>query len=61
MQNCTMTVKGNELTIKVDLSKKGAPSKSGKSTVIGSTSGNAICPTKPNVRVGLNVFELIEA
>lgn len=58
MQNVTTEVKGSKLVITVDLAQKGTPSTSGKTTVIGSTRGNARI-TGPNgdVFLGLNVYQ----
>lgn len=58
MQNVSTEVKGTKLVITVDLGVKGSPSASGKTTVIGSTRGNARI-TGPNgdVFVGLNVYK----
>lgn len=57
MQNMKMTVKGNTLTIEVDLSKRGGKSASGKTTIIASSSGNVPVPgTDTGAIVGLNVY-----
>lgn len=56
MQNVDLKVKGNTLTLIVDLSKDNGPSASGKTHLVASTQGNAEVPGYPNVRVGLNVF-----
>jgi hypothetical protein len=55
-RNVEMSVKGNILTITVDLSKPGEESSSGKSLVIGSTEGNVSVPEKPEIKIGLNVY-----
>jgi ABC-type multidrug transport system ATPase subunit len=39
MINVTMNTEKNVLVIKVDLSKRNGPSKSGKTTTVGTTSG----------------------
>lgn len=52
-ENVTATITGNSLTLKVDLSAKGSPSKTGKTVVIASTRGNA---NVNGVNVGLNVY-----
>ena len=44
MKNVSMSTKDNILTIKVDLSQEFGPSKSGKTTIIASTDGNAPVP-----------------
>ena len=57
MTNIEMKIEGNTLIIKVDLSKTGGPSASGKSIIIASTKGNQPLPEPySDVKVGLNVF-----
>jgi hypothetical protein len=55
MKNVEMTVDGNVLTIKVDLSKEFGPSSSGKTIIIASTEGNIAVPDRDE-KVGLNVY-----
>jgi hypothetical protein len=55
MKNVEMTVDGNILTIKVDLSKEFGPSSSGKTIIIASTEGNIAVPERDE-KVGLNVY-----
>jgi len=55
MKNVQMTVDGNILTIKVDLSKEFGPSSSGKTIIIASTEGNVVVPDRDE-KVGLNVY-----
>ena len=55
MKNVEMTVEGNVLTIKVDLSKEFGPSASGKTVIIASTEGNIAVPDRDE-KVGLNVY-----
>ena len=55
MKNVQMTVEGNILTIKVDLSKEFGPSASGKTIIIASTEGNVAAPEREE-KVGLNVY-----
>jgi hypothetical protein len=57
MKNVEMTVQGNILTIKVDLSKEYGPSSSGKTIIIASTEGNVSVPDRQEVKVGLNVYK----
>ena len=57
MQNVTMEVKGQELLIRIDLSKNCGQSKSGNSTVIGTTSGNADVPGNPGLKLGVNCYK----
>ena len=56
MYNMKMEVKGSELIITVDLTKKGKASATGKSLMIASSEGNASVNGKPEVKVGLNVY-----
>lgn len=56
MKNVEMSLDGNILTIKADLSKEFGPSSSGKTTIIASTEGNKSVPGKEDVKIGLNVY-----
>ena len=56
MKNVEMSMEGNILTIKVDLSKEFGPSASGKTTIIASTEGNVTIPGHEEAKVGLNVY-----
>jgi len=53
LKNVDMTVEGNILTIKVDLSKEFGPSSSGKTIIIASTEGNVSVADRDE-KVGLN-------
>ena len=55
LKNVQMTVEGNILTIKVDLSKEFGPSASGKTIIIASTEGN-VSVTDRDEKIGLNVY-----
>ena len=55
MKNVELTVSGNTLTIKVDLTQEFGPSSSGKTIIIASTEGNFPLPGRTEV-VGLNVY-----
>ena len=55
MKNVEMTVLGNILTMKVDLSKEFGPSASGKTIIIASTEGNITIEGRLE-KVGLNVY-----
>ncbi len=57
MKNVEMSVEGNVLTIKVDLTKDFGPSSSGKTVIIATTEGNQSVPGKEVVKVGLNVYK----
>ena len=59
MKNVEMGVKGNILTITVDLSKDFGLSKSGKTIIIASTEGNQKVEDA-EVRIGLNVYRYPE-
>lgn len=52
-KNVSYEVQGDRLTIVVDLSQSFGPSKSGKTTIIASTEGNA---KVDGVTIGLNVY-----
>ena len=56
MKNVTMEVKGNILTIKVDLTKDFGPSASGKTIIIASTEGNKAIP-ETVATIGLNIYK----
>lgn len=57
MKNCELEVKGNVLTIRVDLSKNQGRSKSGKSAIVGTTSGNVPVEGHPGVFLGVNCYK----
>ena len=56
MKNVEMSLEGNILTIKVDLTKEFGPSASGKTIIIASTEGNVPIPEREDVKVGLNIY-----
>ena len=56
MQNLNMEVKGDELLIRIDLSKNCGPSHSGKSIIIATTGGNTEVPGKPGLKIGINCY-----
>ena len=55
LKNVERSVKGNTLTITVDLTEEFGPSSSGKTIIIASTEGNVPLPGRAEV-VGLNVY-----
>ena len=55
MKNIEMSVEGDTLIIKVDLTKDFGPSKSGKTIIVASTEGNVSVPDR-NEKIGLNVY-----
>lgn len=57
MSNVKQTLNGNILTLTIDLSVAGVHSKSGKSVVIATTSGNISVVGRPEVKIGLNVYK----
>jgi hypothetical protein len=59
MKNIEMTIEGETLTIKVDLSKDFGPSKSGKTIIVASTEGNVSVPER-NEKIGLNIYRYPE-
>lgn len=56
MKNVEMSVEGDTLTIKVDLTKEFGPSSSGKTTIVASTEGNVGVPDT-DVKIGLNCYK----
>ena len=57
MKNIVIEVKGNILTVQVDLSKSFGLSHSGKTTIIASTEGNPEIEGAPKVFAGINVYK----
>jgi hypothetical protein len=55
MENMTMKVVKNILTITVDLSQRGGISASGKSISVASSKGNKDIG-KDNIKIGLNIY-----
>ena len=56
-QNVNMSVEGSTLVIRVELEGVSMrPSRSGKTQIIATTSGNVAVPQKPAVKLGLNVY-----
>ena len=56
MQNIEMTVEGNTLTIKVDLTKRLGLSQSKKTTLVASTGPAVDIPDHPGMKLGLNIY-----
>ena len=56
MKNIEMSIEGNVLTIKVDISQRFGKSSSGKSTIIATTEGNQALPGNEEIKIGLNVY-----
>ena len=59
MKNIELTVEGEILIIKVDLSKNFGPSKSGKTIIVASTEGNVSVPERDE-KIGLNIYRYPE-
>ena len=57
MKNIKTSIKGNKLTIEIDLSKDFGPSKSKKTLIIASTEGNKAIDGFEDVRLGLNCYK----
>jgi len=57
MDNIDMTIDGDTLIIKVDLSKEICASASGKTIRVASTRGNIDVPGRDGMKIGLNVFK----
>lgn len=55
MKNAKLTVDGDKLTIEVDLSKDHGPSKSGKTIIIATSSGNKPIDGTDAI-IGLNIY-----
>lgn len=60
MKNIEMSVEGNVLNIKVDLSKEFGKSSSGKSIIIATTEGNVSVTGAEDKKIGLNVYKKVE-
>lgn len=56
MINIHTTQKDGKLIIVVDLAQRHGPSKSGKTTVIATTSGNVVVDANSGATMGLNVY-----
>jgi hypothetical protein len=56
MKNVEMTLEGDILTIKVDVSKDFGPSSSGRTIIIATTEGNVSVPGGEDKKIGLNVY-----
>lgn len=60
MKNVEITIKGNVLTIKVDLSKDFGKSTSGKSVIVASSEGNQTIPEGGGAVLGLNIYRKVK-
>ena len=57
MKNVEMSLDGNTLIIKVDLTKEFGPSASGKTILIATTEGNVAVPGAEEKKIGLNIYK----
>lgn len=57
MKNIEMKVAGKKLIITIDLTKEQGLSKSEKSMVIGTTSGNTKVPGHDDISIGINCYK----
>ncbi len=55
VKNVEITLDGDILTIRVDLSKEFGPSSSGKTIIVATTEGNVSIPSRDE-KIGLNVY-----
>ena len=56
MKNIEMEVKGNQLTITIDLTKRLGKSASGKTDIIATTAGNIALEHDPGIKIGINCY-----
>jgi hypothetical protein len=56
MQNVKTEVKGNTLTITVDLSARLGPSSTGKTIIVATSNGSTKVPGHDSIKFGLNVY-----
>lgn len=54
--NVTGTLKGNILTLEIDISKSQGDSKSGKTVIVASSGGNVTVPGTDGLKLGLNAY-----
>lgn len=57
MKNVTTKLEGKKLVITIDLSQEHGPSKSGKTTVVATTEGNADVEGFPGFKLGINCYK----
>jgi len=55
-KNVAVKVQGNKLTVEIDLKKSQGPSRSGKTEIIGTTSGNVSVEGHEGVCLGVNCY-----
>lgn len=59
MKNIQMTVEGDILTIEIDLAEDLGPSKSGRTRLVATTSGNVEVEGTKDVKIGINAYRPI--
>jgi|HubBroStandDraft_2_1064218.scaffolds.fasta_scaffold3230782_1 hypothetical protein len=59
MQNITAVIDGNTLKLTIDLSRTLGLSKSEKSQIIATTSGNVPLDGMPDVKLGINIYRSV--
>jgi len=59
MENISVEITGDTLVLRIDLSKRGGPSGTGKTTRVASTHGNIVPDPAghPTIRLGVNCYE----
>jgi len=57
-KNVAVKVQGNKLTVEIDLKKSQGPSRSGKTEIIGTTSGNVSVEGHEGVCLGVNCYNM---
>ena len=57
MKNVEMKTTGQELTIKINLSKDFGPSRTGKTIIIASTEGNISVNGDDKIKIGINCYK----
>lgn len=57
MKNIEMSLDGDMLTVKIDISKEFGPSSTGKTTIIATTEGNHSIPGNETIKIGINVYK----
>ena len=57
MKNVEISVSGNIMTVKVDLTKTFGRSKSGKTEIIATTEGNVSVDGSGKIKMGLNIYK----
>lgn len=56
MKNIEVSVKGDIMTLKIDISKRFGKSSTGKSIIVASTEGNVSVEGREDVKMGINIY-----